>query len=50
MQGPQVCNKSDHLTVIVVQGPQMYNNNSDHFVVRFVQDVVDSYCGFDCCV
>ena len=44
-----VCNHSDHLIVIDVQDPQMYNNNSDHFVV---QDVVyiDSYCGFDFCV
>ena len=45
-----MCNHSDHMIVIVVQGPQMYDNNFDHFVVLVVQDVVDSYCGFDCCV
>ena len=50
MHGPQVCNKSDLFIVIDVQGPQMYNDNFDHFVVLVVQDVVDSYCGFDCCV
>ena len=40
-----VCNHSDHLIVIDVQGPQMYDNNSDHFVVLVVQDVVDCHPG-----
>ena len=42
MHGPQVCNKSDLFIVIDVQGPQMYNDNFDYFVVLVVQDVVDT--------